>query len=137
MTKLMIDMDEGLGNLIDALKKTRNIRGDSDHPHSRPRHDSLLGGPSSLQDLIKTVESLGYKCEFLGKNGRASKNTDIVLVSAGLSVQFYFRNAISDAQYKALIDTLASKPYVGGYFTADDLKKEGAHPSPRISHDLA
>ncbi|MGI6539388.1 MAG: alkaline phosphatase family protein [Bacillota bacterium] len=128
MTKVMIDMDEGLGNLIDALKKL-GIFEETAIILTADHGMTPYWGPSSLQDLIKTVESLGYKCEFLGKNERASKNTDIVLVSAGLSVQFYFRNAISDAQYKALIDTLASKPYVGGYFTADDLKKEGAHPS--------
>jgi predicted AlkP superfamily pyrophosphatase or phosphodiesterase len=128
MTKVMVSMDEGLGRLIDALKalgifEETAIILTADHGMTP------YWGPSSLQDLIKTVEALGYKCEFLGKGGRARKDTDVVLVSAGLSVQFYFRNEITKAQYDKVVSAVASQPYVGGHFTQDELREAGAHPS--------
>ncbi|MFZ5925776.1 MAG: alkaline phosphatase family protein [Bacillota bacterium] len=128
MVRQLAAMDEGLGLLVDALKglgifdRTAIVL-TSDHGMSP------LSGKSSLPDLLGTLQGLGYKCELLPQGGRATDDTQIVLVSAGLAVQFYFRWDITLSQYDAIIDALADKPYIGGYVSLHELKKAGAHPS--------
>ena len=127
MVRQLAAMDRDLGSLVEALvdlgifDRTAIVL-TADHGMSP------VSGRSSLPDLLATMKSLGYKCELLGQGDRAADDTQVVLVSAGLAVQFYFRWDITLSQYNAIIDALAAKPYLGGYVSLHELRKAGAHP---------
>ncbi len=127
MVRQLAAMDRDLGSLVDALvdlgvfDKTAVVL-TADHGMSP------VSGKSSLPDLLVTLQGLGYRCELLGQGDRAADDTQVVLVSAGLAVQFYFRRDITLSQYNAIIDALATKPYFGGYMSLHELRKAGAHP---------
>ncbi|MGE5571751.1 MAG: alkaline phosphatase family protein [Bacteroidota bacterium] len=127
MVRQLAAMDRDLGSLVDALvdlgifERTAIVL-TADHGMSP------VSGKSSLPDLLATLKSLGYECELLGQGDRAADDTQVVLVSAGLAVQFYFRWDITLSQYNAIIDALAAKPYFGGYMSLHELRKAGAHP---------
>lgn len=127
MIKQLAAMDRDLGSLVDALmdlgifERTAIVL-TADHGMSP------VSGKSSLPDLLATLSQLGYTCELLAPGERARDGTDLVLVSSGLAVQFYFRRDITLSQYDAVIEALSAKPYFGGYMSLHELRKAGAHP---------
>ncbi|MGE5592456.1 MAG: alkaline phosphatase family protein [Betaproteobacteria bacterium] len=128
MVRQLAAMDRDLGSLVDALMdlgifdRTAIVL-TADHGMSP------VSGKSSLPDLLATLTRLGYTCELLAPGERAADDTDVVLVSAGLAVQFYFRRDITLSQYDAIIQALSAKPYFGGYMSLHELRKAGAHPA--------
>ncbi|MBC7084479.1 MAG: alkaline phosphatase family protein [Firmicutes bacterium] len=127
MVRQLSAMDRDLGSLVDALVDLgifdrTSIVLTADHGMSP------VSGKSSLPDLLATLRGLGLRCELLAPGERAADDTDVVLVSAGLAVQFYFRRDITLTRYDAIIDALSTKPYFGGYMSFHELRKAGAHP---------
>lgn len=127
MVRQLAAMDRDLGSLVDALVDLgifdrTSIVLTADHGMSP------VSGKSSLPDVLATLRGLGYRCELLTQGERAADDTDVVLVSTGLAVQFYFRRDITLTRYNAIIDALSTKPYFGGYMSFHELMKAGAHP---------
>lgn len=127
MVRQLAAMDRDLGLLVEALVDLgifdrTSIVLTADHGMSP------VSGKSSLPDLLATLRGLGLRCELLAPGERAADDTDVVLVSAGLAVQFYFRRDITLTRYDAIIDALSTEPYFGGYMSYHELRKAGAHP---------
>jgi arylsulfatase A-like enzyme len=91
-------------------------------------------GSSSLPDLVRVLQSLGYKPKAVSSDQKASAEADVVLVGTGISVQAYFRRELGPDEYRNVVEAISAQPYVGGCLTRDDLDRMGAH---RLSGDLA
>jgi predicted AlkP superfamily pyrophosphatase or phosphodiesterase len=126
MVRELVRMDGALGTLMGALadagimERTAIIL-TADHGMTP------YWGRSSLSDLVRVLQSLGYKPRALSNDQKAPAGTDVVLVGTGISVQVYFRRELSPNEYRAVVEAISAQPYVGGCLTRDDLDQMGAH----------
>ncbi len=126
MVRELVRMDAALGTLIRALidvgimERTAIIL-TADHGMTP------YWGTSSLSDLVRVLQSLGYKPKALSTDQKAPAGTDVVLVGTGISVQAYFRRQLGPDEYRSLVEAISAQPYVGGCLTRDDLDRIGAH----------
>lgn len=132
MVRELVRMDSALGALMRALtnagimERTAIIL-TADHGMTP------YWGSSSLSDLVRVLQSLGYKPKALGSDQKAPAGTDVVLVGTGISVQVYFRREPGPNEYRSVVEAISAQPYVGSCLTRDDLDQMGAH---ELSGDL-
>ncbi len=133
MVKEVVRMDAALSPLMDALREAE-IMDRTAIVLTADHGMTPYTGKSSLSDLIRVFQGLGYKAKALYSDQKAPADVDVVLVGTGISVQVYFRRAPSPQEYRKVVETISAQPYVGGCLTREDLDAMGAH---RRSGDLA
>ncbi len=132
MVRELARMDAALGTLMRALTDAGIIDRTAiiltaDHGMTP------YWGSSSLPDLVRVFQDLGYKPKSLGSDQKAPAGTDVVLVGTGISVQVYLRRELRRDEYRSVVEAISAQPYVGGCLTRDDLDQMGAH---KLSGDL-
>jgi len=128
----LVRMDAALGTLIHALTEVGIMERTAiiitaDHGLTP------YWGSSSLPDLVRVLQALGYKPKALATDQKAPAGTDVALVGTGISVQAYFRRQLGPDEYRSVVEAISAQPYVGGCLTRDALDQLGAH---KLSGDL-
>ena len=132
MVRELVRMDAALGTLIHSLTEVGIMERTAiiitaDHGMTP------YWGSSSLPDLVRVLQTLGYKPKALATDQKAPAGTDVALVGTGISVQAYFRRQLGPDEYRSVVEAISAQPYVGGCLTRDALDQLGAH---KLSGDL-
>ncbi len=83
-------------------------------------------GRSKLPDLIDSIRQLGYKVEVLAGGEKPEKDTQIVLVTAGLEVQLSFTGEFAGEDIEKIANRVKGKKYVGQIMKKDEMMSRGA-----------
>lgn len=127
-------MDKKLGEFLQACKN-RGIYDrmtfvlTTDHGMSPFGKQGLMSeglSESKLPDLVYTLEMAGYKVQLLQEDEKLNQDTDIVLLTSGLSIQLYFTQRYSDSDVTKIISAIKGKNYMGKIMKKEELINRGA-----------
>lgn len=83
-------------------------------------------GCSKLPDLVDSIQKLGYKAEVLAEEKKPKKDTQIVIVTAGLEVQLSFTVEFTEADIERIIEGIKNELYIGQIMKKDEMIRRGA-----------
>ncbi len=127
-------MDEKLCEFIDECKgvgiyDNMSFVLTADHgmtPYGRQDKMSDCYAKSMLLDLIGAIERGGFKTQVLSAGESPKKDTDIVLVGAGLQIQLSFTKEHTKEDLQKIMTAVLGKEYIGRIMEKDELAQRGA-----------